>query len=330
MEKCKYEYKMNKAVLFLIFNRLDTAQKSFEQIRIAKPPRFYLASDGARPEKEGEKKIVELVRKWVLDNIDWDCEVKTLFRDENLGCGEAISSAISWFFEHEADGIIIEDDIVVSQSFFRYCEELLEKYKNDNRIMMVTGCCYLKNGYKLDGQSYFFYDGGIYGWATWRRAWKLYDKKMTLWENENAREIFKNFRGEDYFNRNFLDYDATYRGKIDTWDYQWVFTRAMNNGLTCTPCTNLSTNIGFGHPKATHTISFEETIPLGELEFPLVEPKYIAFEKRYGELCQPREEASVSVKPNRRLRDFFFHKERENKNRIITILNTFKIKYSKS
>jgi hypothetical protein len=130
---------MNKAVLFMTFNRLDTSQQVFEQIKIAKPPRLYLASDGARKQVEGESEKVEAVRNWLLSNIDWDCEVKSLFREENLGCGKAVSSAITWFFDNEKNGIILEDDCVPNQSFFRFCEELLDKYVDDKRIWQISG-----------------------------------------------------------------------------------------------------------------------------------------------------------------------------------------------
>ena len=123
---------MNKPVLFIVFNRFDTAQKVFEQIRLAQPPRLYIASDGARENVENEKTIVENIRKWILENIDWDCEVKTLFREKNLGCDINISKAISTFFENETDGIILEDDCLPSQSFFKYCEMALDKYKMTN------------------------------------------------------------------------------------------------------------------------------------------------------------------------------------------------------
>jgi GT2 family glycosyltransferase len=118
------------AVLFLIFNRPDTTKQVFAAIRKAKPPKLYVAADGPRADNPGEAEKVEQVRL-IATNIDWDCELKTLFRDENLGCGKGVSSAITWFFENEGEGIILEDDCLPSQSFFWYCEELLERYRED-------------------------------------------------------------------------------------------------------------------------------------------------------------------------------------------------------
>ena len=122
------------AILFLVFNRLDTTKKVFKAIRQAKPPRLYIAADGARANKKGECKNVQLVRDYIMQNVDWDCDVKTLFRDKNLGCKYAVGGAITWFFETEEQGIILEDDCLPSQSFFWYCEELLDRYKEDKSL----------------------------------------------------------------------------------------------------------------------------------------------------------------------------------------------------
>ncbi len=143
------------AVLFLVFNRLDTTKQVFEAIKEAKPPRLYIAADGARKDKSGEEEEVKAVREYVMKNIDWDCEIKTLFREKNFGCKYAVSGAIDWFFENEEQGIILEDDCLPSQSFFWFCEELLERYKDDMRIFMIAGTSYLFNEYEAIND-YFF------------------------------------------------------------------------------------------------------------------------------------------------------------------------------
>jgi len=127
------------AVLFLVFNRLDTTKQVFEAIKKAKPPRLYIAADGARKNIDNEDKIVQDIRNYLISNIDWECEVKTLFREKNLGCKYAVSGAIDWFFENKEMGIILEDDCLPSQSFFWFCEELLNKYKDDKRIFLISG-----------------------------------------------------------------------------------------------------------------------------------------------------------------------------------------------
>ena len=126
------------AVLFLVFNRPDTTIKVFEKIREAKPSRLYVAADGPREGYSDEKKKVMKVRK-IATNVDWPCEVKTLFRDKNLGCKKGVGTAIKWFFEHEEQGIILEDDCLPDPSFFRFCEELLEEYRHNTKIMLVSG-----------------------------------------------------------------------------------------------------------------------------------------------------------------------------------------------
>src|SRR4030042_6453503 len=151
MSNCK----LTTPVLFLIFNRPDTTEKVFDEIRKAKPKKLFVAADGPRQDKQGEKEKVGRARQIVIDGIDWDCEIKTLFRDKNLGCKVAVSSAINWFFENEEMGIILEDDCLPHQSFFRFCGELLEKYKDDERIMVISGENLLF-GRKRTNYSYYF------------------------------------------------------------------------------------------------------------------------------------------------------------------------------
>ena len=132
---------LNTPILFLVFNRPDTTQRVFAQIRKIQPKQLFIAADGARKGKEGEQERVAQVRKLILEGIDWDCEVKTLFRDENLGCGKAVSEGITWFFKNVEQGIILEDDTLPDLSFFPFCEELLERYKDDERVAMISGYC---------------------------------------------------------------------------------------------------------------------------------------------------------------------------------------------
>ncbi|MDB2590741.1 nucleotide-diphospho-sugar transferase, partial [Candidatus Thioglobus sp.] len=215
---------LNTAVLFLVFNRLDTTRQVFEAIRQAKPPRLYVAADGARANKEGEADTVQAVRNYIMQNVDWECEVKTMFRERNLGCKMAVSGAIDWFFENEEMGIILEDDCLPSQSFFWYCEELLERYKNDMRIFLISG--YNKqNSWKEETNDYFFSNlGGIWGWASWGRAWKHYDIEMSDIENFIESNNFVNIFGEKLGKiRQDIIYKSIIINKMDTWDYQWAY-----------------------------------------------------------------------------------------------------------
>jgi hypothetical protein len=231
------------AVLFLVFNRPDTTKQVFEVIRKAKPPRLYVAADGSRADKSEEQEKCDRVRR-IATQVDWNCEVKTLFRDKNLGCRVGVSSAIDWFFENEEEGIILEDDCLPNQSFFWFCEELIERYREDSRIMMITGTSYLFN--EVYNTEDFFYSRyyAIWGWATWKRAWKKYDIKMTGWPN--VKKMLSDFYFWDksisrVFEKNF---ELAFQQKIDTWDYQWVFTCIKESGLCIVPYHNLVSNVG--------------------------------------------------------------------------------------
>lgn len=158
----------------MIFNRPDLTKISFEKIREYKPNLLYIAADGPRKDHKNEKELCDQARN-IIEKIDWKCELKTLFREKNLGCKLAVSSAISWFFEHEEQGIILEDDVLVEFSFFTLCEELLEKYKNEEKISMISADNFSFGKCKTQGSYHFSYYSHVWGWATWRRAWKDYD-----------------------------------------------------------------------------------------------------------------------------------------------------------
>ncbi len=269
------EYITTSPVLFLTFNRLDTTKKVLEVIKQVKPPKLYLASDGARVNKSGEKEVVESVRNFLLNNIDWQCEVKTLFREQNLGCGKAVSSAINWFFENEEMGIILEDDCLPSISFFRFCDELLIRYKDDERIMHISGDNFQDGISRGDGSYYFSQISHVWGWAAWRRAWKLYDFEMKSLNNFINYKIYKNIWKQNKVQKYWLkQFKNVSLGKIDTWDYQWNYCLIVNNGLSILPNINLVENIGF-NSEATHTSNSKLKMPsANEIKFPLTHPQF--------------------------------------------------------
>ena len=269
---------LNTAVLFLVFNRLDTTKQVFEAIRQAKPPRLYVAADGARANKEGEAEKVQAVRDYIMQKIDWECEVKTLFRDQNLGCKYAVSGAITWFFENEEHGIILEDDCLPSQSFFWYCEELLERYKDDLRVWHISGDNFQNDITRGNNSYYFSKFNHIWGWATWANRWQHYDVEMISYKHFKHNNLMKNLVSssdeQSYWNNIF---DAVSSGTIDTWDYQWTYTVWSNSGLSILPNDNLISNIGFG-PGATHTTDLDSQhskIPRLDLSFPLAHPQFL-------------------------------------------------------
>lgn len=254
MEKFTPSHPLSTAVLFLVFNRLDTTKQVFEAIREAKPPRLYIAADGARENKNEEILKVKAVRDYIIANIDWVCDVKTLFREENLGCKYAVSDAIDWFFKQEEMGIILEDDCLPSQSFFWFCETLLLKYENENIAQISGSNCLL--GKKVTNNSYYFsrFNHPVWGWATWKSSWLKYDVNMINWgdykDTDWLKELMNDKYQVKYWHNSFND---TMNGNIDTWDYQWVFTAFEYNMLTIVPECNLISNMGFG-AEATHTI----------------------------------------------------------------------------
>ncbi len=247
------------AVLFVVFNRSDTTQQVFEAIRQAKPPRLYVAADGPRPGKEGEAEKCRITRE-VATQVDWECEVKTLFREENVGCGLGPSLAFKWFFEQEEEGIILEDDCLPDQSFFWFCEELLEKYRHDTRVMHITGSNF-QDGWQRDPDYSYYFSSypHEWGWASWRRAWQLFDYQVKKYP-----EITEKGYMEGYFTSPLeLKYRMskitnTYgNDQVNWWDYQWNFTLHANAGLAIIPNVNLIENIGFGEG-ATHTLSTKD------------------------------------------------------------------------
>ncbi|MCX5641809.1 MAG: hypothetical protein NTY10_00990 [Candidatus Omnitrophica bacterium] len=242
---------LSSAVLFLIFNRPETTRLVFAEIRKARPGKLYIAADGPRKDRPGEFENCRAARE-VVSQIDWECEVRTLFREENLGCRMAVSSAIDWFFQNVEEGIILEDDCLPDQSFFLFCRELLAKYRNDTRIMHIGGVNYQSGSVTGDGSYYFSRYSHIWGWATWRRAWAHYDVKMKTWpqflEQNKIAGIFEDRSIQRYWLKRFQE---TYEGEINTWDYQWVYAIWVQNGFTVIPNVNLVSNIGFGEG-ATH------------------------------------------------------------------------------
>jgi hypothetical protein len=240
------------AVLFLIFNRPETTARVFEAIRQARPSRLYVASDGPRKNRPDDVDRIESVRK-IATTIDWRCDVKILFREENLGCKIAVSNAISWFFEHEEFGIILEDDCVPHQDFFEFCSNLLELYANDDRVSVITGNNFQNGQIRGEASYYFSKYNHCWGWATWRRAWQYYQGELPFWPNWKRSDGWIASCPDNVERRYWATiFDQAFEGAIDSWAYPWTACVWKHGGLTATPNVNLVTNIGFG-VDATHT-----------------------------------------------------------------------------
>jgi hypothetical protein len=253
------------AVLFMVFNRPDLTKRVFEEIKKARPSRLYLASDGPRKEIDGENNKVKEVRN-IFNLIDWPCKVKKLFRKNNLGCKHGPIHAINWFFKHEKEGIILEDDCLPSQSFFIFCERLLKKYRNSD-ISMISGYTILKQDSKFSYQYSRLMN--VWGWASWRRSWKYYNPNLDVKDIETNSHIFSKF----------LTYSSSLKKMFksfvlknhDIWDMPWIFTCMKNYSFSIMPTKSLIKNIGFDN-RATHTkISYRmhNSVSRNELTFPL-------------------------------------------------------------
>lgn len=251
-----------KPILFIIFNREDTSRKVFDEIKKIQPAKLYIAADGPRKYKNEDEKCLNTRN---IIKIDWDCEVKTLYRNENLGCKKAVSEAITWFFENEDDGIILEDDCLPNQSFFYFCESMLNLYKNDNTVMHIGGCNFQQNQPLTN--YYFSKYVHVWGWASWKRAWQNYNSDLNNSQIESIKNLLndKNRFSNDenkYWQKTLKN---LIENNIDTWDYQWVFHIWQNNGLAITPPCNLISNIGFNQD-ATHTVAADDSANLATLE----------------------------------------------------------------
>lgn len=229
-------------VLFLAFNRPKETSQTFEAIRRAKPEKLYLAADGPRVDRNDEEVLCEDVRE-ILSNVDWDCDVKQLFRSENLGCQRAINEALDWFFENEEAGIIIEDDCLPHESFFSFCDHYLDKYENNNNISMICGSNFSDDNFDTDFTSRMF---SIWGWASWRKVWQNY--RSAIVKDVRSKEL--SFSEKIYYK---LSFALVKSGKLDTWDVEFTVFLLNQMQSAIIARKNLIKNIGFSGHHSTDT-----------------------------------------------------------------------------
>ena len=266
-------------VLFIIFNRPELSLETFKAIKKYQPNVLYIAADGPRSWVDGETEVCTYTRQLILEQIDWDCEVHKLFRDKNVGCGFGPSSGISWMFEKEEYGIIIEDDCTPSSDFFKFCEELLPKYAECHQIMQING--FNPAAKNITGNSYSFSRyPKIWGWATWKRAWKDFDIKMSEWPKyKKSNKIWKQFPllegliHKYIWERSFRELNSTDRPNF--WDIPWSITIFSKDGLCIVPDVNMVVNTGEG-VNATNCIIIDPNVSklkYGKMDFPLIHPQ---------------------------------------------------------
>jgi len=264
---------MKKPVVLILFNRPEMTQRVFAEIRKYRPNKLLLIADGPRPERDGEAQACAQARS-IVDAIDWDCDVLKNFSDENLGCKRRLATGLTWAFDQVEDAIILEDDCVPHPDFFKFCQELLDRYANDERFMIISGDCFVPRppsypfSYSISRLPY------IWGWASWKRAWKHYDISMKAWPDFRDRGGLEKMGWSPAICRHYRKiFDDTHAGKIDTWDHEWTFSIWNRGGLCIFPEKNLVTNIGFGED-ATHTKIKNRfaNLPTESLVFPIKHP----------------------------------------------------------
>jgi hypothetical protein len=270
-------FELNTPIVFMVFNRPGTTRRVFEEIKKAEPKKLFIISDAPRENVPGEKENCCQVKE-IVEKIEWDCEVFRNYSDSNLGCGKRISSGLDWVFSQTEEAIILEDDCLPHPSFFRFCQELLEFYRNDDRIMFISGDNFQNNRRNSSTSYYFSSYNHVWGWASWKRTWDRYDYKMELWPSFKDKRLLDSWlsspRAVKFWTKFF---QKVYNKEINTWDIQLTFACFANKGLSIIPEVNLISNIGFGQD-STHTQDSKNSsafIPVKEMIFPLKHPSSV-------------------------------------------------------
>jgi hypothetical protein len=283
-------------VLFLIFNRPELTFQVLKAIQKVKPLRLFIAADGPRIDKPEDVDRCARARE-IATAVNWECEVKTLFRERNLGCQRAVSGAIDWFFENVNEGIILEDDCLPHQTFFWFCQELLDRYKDDERIFVISGNNFQKDQNRTGYSYYFSLFNHCWGWATFKRAWQYFDFDLRLWQkikqDKYLSDILADKNAYKYWEK---IYQNVFDGKINSWAYRWTFACWVQSGLSVLPKINLVQNIGFGED-ATHTRGNGNllSLPAHEMDFPLIHPPVMIRDVRADRFTQQNHFAGPSL-----------------------------------
>lgn len=264
-------------VAFLVFNRPELTRRVLAEIAKVEPRRLLVVADGPRASHPEDAAKCAATRK-LFENLDWKCELLTNLSEVNLGCKRRISSGLDWVFQQCEEAIILEDDCVPDPTFFPFCSQMLSRYRDDERVCMITGTNLLGT-WKKTRHSYFFSRSySIWGWATWRRAWRHYDVNMKDWPEVRQNGLLNDSdTSPEVREKARRSFDAVHGGEVDTWDIQWGYACAKVRGLEIVPRSNLITNIGFG-AEATHTRKVGgafANLTSHKMRFPLVHPETI-------------------------------------------------------
>jgi hypothetical protein len=267
-------------VVLLIFKRPDVTARVFEAVRAARPPKLLVVADGPRSEAE---RAACLAARAATEQVDWECEVLRDYADANLGLRRRVSSGLDWAFRQVEEAIVLEDDCLPHPSFFRFCDELLARYRDDERVWMIVGPNFTDGEPRREASYFFSRYAMIWGWATWRRAWARYDGDMRAWhafrDSGGLERTFGDPVVARYWTEIFERLHA--EGKPDSWAYRWTLSAFVNGGLAANPTVNLVTNVGFG-AAATHTTRAGDerlaNLPVADLG-PLRHPAEVAWDR---------------------------------------------------
>lgn len=263
-------------ILLIIYNRAEETHNCFEVLKVLKPSKLYVAGDGADPDKKVDYAKCLRARNVVTPN--WECDVKTFYKDEHVGKAQMIFQAINWFFENEPEGIILLDDILPHIDFFYYCEELLERFRHVHKVVHISGANFQKHHKRGDASYYFSAYANTWGFATWKDRWTHFDLKMTELNNVNFNEIVGRYFAKKKERKHWIKwYNVLKIKKLDLWDYQYNFHLWFQDGLCVTPNTNLITNAGFKKNKK-HRI--RKLMMPSRAILPLTHPEEIVQETR--------------------------------------------------
>jgi hypothetical protein len=266
-------------VVLLIFNRPDFTETVFRAIAQARPKRLFVFADGPRTPEEAA--LCAETRARI--QVDWPCDLTMEVAEVNLGCRERLASGIDRAFAETETAIILEDDCVPDPTFFRFCEELLERYREDERVMSITGANYLgrwTRGWRSPSYT-FSYFGSPWGWASWRRAWERFDVTMQAWKHPTTKPWLQDvLRNNELYQFQATRFEMIY-GNDHSWDVAWQFTKLLDAGLTILPEVNLIRNIGClggNSIPPTHPIA---NMPTSPIAFPLRHPRVVAVDQEY-------------------------------------------------
>lgn len=264
-------------ILLTVYRRIDTTEKTLNAIRQVKPKQLFVIADGAR---NAEEKIKCDAARAVIDQVDWECEVKKNFSEVNMNCGPRIATGLSWVFNQVDRAIILEDDCLPEESFFYYCQELLERYKDNTKVMQIAGLNTQERNKKFQcADSYYFSRvAQTWGWATWRRAFESYEFFLDSWDElrktDKLKRILPDYAVREYWSNLFDNVRNNKKAQDGTWDVQWFYNVLMHEGLIAAPKKNLITNIGFGEGAGSTTNIFDKHANMKRypMEFPLRHP----------------------------------------------------------